>query len=194
VVRLADGATVCDIKRNLFGFHHSFVVKDGREYLITGRSYMSQTIVDLDRGAEYEPEGDHYDGHAFCWTDCFLSPDGHTLAVEGCIWAAPYEIRFFDFTDPAAGWPALPIAGADWLEDPSNESQVAVARCSHVRVQSELRARRARTHHARTARRSDGGCTRNALITQTRCTTRRRRTRSLCFRSGPLWTSLADFG
>lgn len=62
VVRLSDGAEVCDIKRNYSVFHHSFIEKDGREFLITGRSYMSQTIVDLDRGIEYEPSGDHYHG------------------------------------------------------------------------------------------------------------------------------------
>src|SRR5262245_24517694 len=62
VARVADGATVCDIQRNYGMFHHSFVTKDGREYLITGRSYMSQTIVDLDRGQEFEPAGDHYNG------------------------------------------------------------------------------------------------------------------------------------
>ena len=33
----------------------------------------------------------------------YLSPDGHTLAVDGCHWACPYEYRFFDFTDPARG-------------------------------------------------------------------------------------------
>src|SRR5688572_10338738 len=44
VTRIADGATVCDIQRNYGMFHHSFVTKDQRVYLITGRSYMSQTI------------------------------------------------------------------------------------------------------------------------------------------------------
>lgn len=120
VTRVADGAVVCDIQRNLQAFHHSFITKDSREYLIAGRSYMSQTVVDLDRGQELEPSGDHYDGGAFCWARCYLSPDGNTLAVEGCIWACPYELRFFDFSDPARGWPALPITGVERIEDPSD--------------------------------------------------------------------------
>src|SRR5688572_2835336 len=91
VTRVADGGTVCDIQRNYGVFHHSFVTKDGHEYLITGRSYMSQTIVDLDGGRELEPTGDG----AFCWARCYLSPDGNTLAVDGCVWACPYEFQFF---------------------------------------------------------------------------------------------------
>ena len=86
VTRIADGTTVCDIQRNYGMFHHSFVTKEGREFLITGRSYMSQTIVDLDRGQEFEPTTDHYNGGAFCWARCYLSPDGNTLAVDGCVW------------------------------------------------------------------------------------------------------------
>lgn len=116
VTRLSDGAIVCDLTRNFDTFHHTFVVKGDREYLIAGRSYMSQTIVDLDRGAEYEPPGDQEDGGAFIWVSAFLSPGGNTLAVDGCIWACPYEVRFFDFTNPAAGWPALPIREREYLE------------------------------------------------------------------------------
>ena len=103
VTRVVDGSVVCDIQRNFNVFHHSFVTKDEHEYLIAGRSYMSQTIIDLDRGREFEPGSDHYGGGAFCWARCYLSPDGNTLAVDGCVWAAPYEYRFFDFTDPSRG-------------------------------------------------------------------------------------------
>jgi len=118
VTRVADGALVCDIQRNYGGFAHSFVEKQGREFLIAGRSYMSQTIVDLERGEEYEAPGDHYDSVAFCWATCSLSADGNTLVVDGCVWGRPYELRFFDFTDPARGWPRLPVIGVDELEHP----------------------------------------------------------------------------
>ncbi len=140
VVRIADGTQVCDIKRNLGEFHHSFVTKDACEYLITGRSYMSQTIVNLDHAVETEPVADHYDGAAFCWAACYLSPNGNTLAVDGCIWACPYEVRFFDFSDPTRGWPALPIVGAECVEDPSD-----------VRKPTWLDARTVECHHADTA-------------------------------------------
>lgn len=114
VIREADGAVVADVRRNYSNFHHSFVTKDGREHLVAGRSYMGQTIVDLERGIEWNdpkhPDG--YDGMEFCWAASMLSPDGRTLLVDGCHWACPYEYRFYDFTDPAQGWPALPIRDA----------------------------------------------------------------------------------
>jgi hypothetical protein len=121
VIRVADGAVVADVCRNYSNFHCSFVTKDGREHLVAGRSYMGQTIVDLDRAEEWNdpkhPDG--YDGMEFCWAASLLSPDGRTLLVDGCHWACPYEYRFYDFTDPARGWPALPIRDAEgkdgWL-------------------------------------------------------------------------------
>lgn len=115
VYRVSDGAEVADVKRNYSTFHHSFVVKDGEEYLISGRSYMGQTLVNLDRGVEHNDKdwkGDKYVGVEFCWAEHALSPDGNTLLVDGCVWAAPYEYRFYDFTDPASrGWPDLTIVG-----------------------------------------------------------------------------------
>jgi hypothetical protein len=120
VIRIADGAVVADVCRNYSNFHHSFVSKDGREFLVAGRSYMGQTIVDLDRAQEWNdpkhPDG--YDGMEFCWAATMLSPDGTTLLVDGCHWACPYEYRFFDFTDPAKGWPALPIRDAEGKDAP----------------------------------------------------------------------------
>lgn len=116
VVRVGGGPAVCDIKRNFSKFHHSFVAKDGREYLIAGHSYTSQTIVDLDRGEVMEPPGDHYDSNSFCWARAMLSPDGNTLAVDGCFWACPYEYRFYDFTDPSCGWTALPVDNGDVID------------------------------------------------------------------------------
>jgi hypothetical protein len=104
-----EGNEICDIKRNYSSFHHSFIVKDGQEWLITGRSYMSQTIINLDTGEIFEPSGDQYKGSAFCWAGEALSPDEQVLIVEGCYWAAPYEYKFFDFSDPSKGWPELKI-------------------------------------------------------------------------------------
>jgi len=115
VTRVSDGSEVCDIVRN-YSFTHCFVTKNGVEYLITGRSYTSQTIVNLETGQDMEPQDFHYEGHGFCWTGAVLSPDGNTLLVDGCHWAAPYEFRFYDFTDPEnKGWAALPVTElAEW--------------------------------------------------------------------------------
>jgi len=116
VTRVADGDEICDIKRNHFVFHHAFVTSGGREYLICSHSYLSQSVVDLDGGIVFEAPGDHYDGGAFIWTQIFAAPGGATLAVDGCHWACPYEYRFFDFTDPARAWPALPVDGDEVID------------------------------------------------------------------------------
>lgn len=105
IYKLEDGKEICDIVRNYGIFHHSFVNKNNQEWLIAGRKYTSQTIVNLDTGEEFEPE--NTDGNGFCWTEAFLSPDENTLVVDGCYWACPYEYRFFDFTDPSKGWKEL---------------------------------------------------------------------------------------
>jgi hypothetical protein len=39
-------------------------------------------------------------GTAFCWAAVHPSPDGTRLAVEGCVWACPYELVLYDFSDP----------------------------------------------------------------------------------------------
>lgn len=111
VYRVSDGNLIADIKRNYSTFHHAFVVKDGTEYLIGGRSYMNQTIVNCDAGCEVEvSDKDRMKmGVAFCWARPMLSLDGNTLVVDGCYWASPYEFKFFDFTNPDRGWPELPI-------------------------------------------------------------------------------------
>lgn len=111
VYRVSDGQQVCDIQRNYSHFSVNFISKNGQEWLITGRSYMNQTIINLDTGQEFEPPCEEH-GAEFCWVDAWLSPDEKTLVVEGCIWGAPYEYRFFDFTDPSKGWSEIePVEG-----------------------------------------------------------------------------------
>lgn len=113
VYRVPDGKLITDIKRNFSTFHHSWIEKDGEEYLVSGRSYMNQCIVNLDQGLEMEARDEVLEerGVAFCWAAVWCNPDGNTLVVDGCQWAGPYEYRFFDFTDPTKGWPELPIRG-----------------------------------------------------------------------------------
>jgi hypothetical protein len=94
-------------------------MKNDQEWLITGRSYMGQTIVNLDTAQEYnDPKHpDKYEGHEFCWADAQLSLDGNVLIVEGCHWAAPYEKVEYDFTDPSKGWPLIRYLEEEEEED-----------------------------------------------------------------------------
>jgi hypothetical protein len=107
--RRGKDCPIVGIGRDHRDFTHSFVVKDGREWLITGRTVYDQLIVDLDRGLVYE----HPPADEFCWHQCQLSPDGRTLAVVGCYWGDEDMIRCFDVSDPARGWPLIPVAGSE---------------------------------------------------------------------------------
>lgn len=69
--------------------------------MLCGEDYQGQTIINLTKGDTYTdfPESGH-EGFGFCWTAAFPSPDSTIVAVDGCYWACPYEIVFFDFTKP----------------------------------------------------------------------------------------------
>jgi hypothetical protein len=41
-----------------------------------------------------------YKGVGFCWAAVYVSPDRLMLAVDGCYWACPYEVVFYDFRHP----------------------------------------------------------------------------------------------
>lgn len=102
VRRIGDDKVLADIKRNIDHFFHSWVQhSNGSEYLICGEDYQGQTVINLTTGKKnvFFPESG-YEGGGFCWTAAWQSPDSTLLAVEGCYWACPYEVVFFDFTKP----------------------------------------------------------------------------------------------
>ena len=100
--RIGDDRVLADIKRNYGHFFHSWIQhSNGNEYLICGEDYQGQTVVNLTTGENkvFFPEAG-YDGGGFCWAAVWQSPDSTLLAVEGCYWACPYEVVFFDFSKP----------------------------------------------------------------------------------------------
>lgn len=102
VSRSSDGLIIADIKRNLSHFWHCWIHHpNGKQYLLCGEDYQGYSVVNLTDEivhVYFPPEG--HKGHGFCWTDAYPSPDGLALAVEGCYWAYPYDIVFFDFRNP----------------------------------------------------------------------------------------------
>jgi hypothetical protein len=93
---------IADVVRNYSSFWYAFSQhSNGSEYLLCGEDYQGQTIINLDTGKriDYLPE-EAKKGHGFCWVTVHPSPDSKYLAVEGCVWACPYEIIIYDFSDP----------------------------------------------------------------------------------------------
>jgi hypothetical protein len=91
-----------EVKRNYCAFPFLFVENyNGHDYLICGEDYQGQTILELDTNKKinYMSEGADK-GFGFCWADFKLDLKSKILVVDGCIWSAPYEYRFYDFSDP----------------------------------------------------------------------------------------------
>ncbi|MCF1193304.1 hypothetical protein LRR18_17070, partial [Mangrovimonas sp. AS39] len=77
--------------------------------------YQGQTVVNLNtlETRTFIPE-EAKKGHGFCWADYTYNKEHNLLVVDGCYWACPYEYRFYDFSEPMAGWPELKF------QDPKN--------------------------------------------------------------------------
>jgi hypothetical protein len=89
------------IKRNYSEFPHLFFVQNNTEYLVSGRSYMSQTIINCTTGEVYDNTDDP-ERSDYCWAN-MVQVDNNTVAVEGCVWGGGYEYSIYDFTDIKEG-------------------------------------------------------------------------------------------
>jgi len=115
VRRFGDSRLIADVKRNYGHFPYCWIEHpNSNEYLICGEDYQGYTIINLTQEVVQNylpPEG--LTGGAFCWVAYYPSPDNLILAVEGCIWAAPFEIRFYDLSNPDS----LPLLQLAWIDD-----------------------------------------------------------------------------
>ncbi|WP_437960410.1 hypothetical protein WME76_12725 [Sorangium sp. So ce119] len=110
VYRTGSGEPAAVVQRNHDSFPFLFVEAhpNGHDYLVCGEDYQGQTVVELDTGKRRDHLPDEAkEGVGFCWTDMRFEASAAMLVVEGCIWACPYEVRFFDFSDPMSGWPEI---------------------------------------------------------------------------------------
>jgi hypothetical protein len=110
VRRVTDHAVIADVKRNYGQFWHAWVTHaNGSEYLLCGEDYQGYTVIELPTGrVQVHFPDEAFDGRGFCWTAVHPSPDGLTIAVDGCYWACPYELVFYDFSQPMqSSWPEL---------------------------------------------------------------------------------------
>jgi len=91
------------IYRNYSGFPYAYIARhaNGHSYLICGEDYQGQTVIELDTGkrVDHMPEAGKH-GFGFCWVVVNPNPDGTLLAVEGCVWACPYQVQVIDFAEP----------------------------------------------------------------------------------------------
>ncbi|WP_437515248.1 hypothetical protein [Sorangium sp. So ce1099] len=113
VYKTGSDAPIAVVQRNHDSFPFLFVEghPNGHDYLVCGEDYQGQSVLELDTGKRRDHLPDEAnEGIGFCWTDMRFEASAAVLVVEGCIWACPYEFRFFDFSDPMSGWPELESA------------------------------------------------------------------------------------
>lgn len=109
VTRISDNHIIAEIARNYSLFHHTFFMRDNgdgtqSEWLCAGKTYLSQCFINLDSEEIYDnSDSKDITGHSFCWAKVYANPSGTILAVDGCVWGGPYEINFYDFSDPTKG-------------------------------------------------------------------------------------------
>ena len=99
VINKTDNLIVCDIKRNFPVFPFLFFEKKDKEYLICGKSYNKQCVIDLSNGIIYEG----FETDNFCWSRLYKLNE-NTLLVNGKYYNENYIYKFFDFTNPENGW------------------------------------------------------------------------------------------
>ena len=111
-VKLASGELLATVNRNYCSFPFLWIEDhpNGHDYIIAGEDYQGQTVIELDTGkrVDFLPE-DAKEGFGFCMAVPTFNREAQVLVIDGCIWAAPYENRFYDFSDPMNGWPQIEI-------------------------------------------------------------------------------------
>lgn len=111
---------VGEIRRNYPHFPHLFFVKkdiSGNyvEYLISGRDYTSQTIINCENGHIYDNSEDP-NRDTFCWSRVW-QVDHNTICVLGC-YCGVYIYSFFDFSNLSLGWKKLDVICSDGSQMP----------------------------------------------------------------------------
>lgn len=97
-----DGLLIADIKRNYGIFWYGWVQhSNGNDYLLCGEDYQGYSVINLSTATStvYFPDTG-FEGTGFCWAAVYSSPDSQMLAVDGCYWACPYELVFYDLRNP----------------------------------------------------------------------------------------------
>ena len=124
VYRADGGEPIATVQRNYDSFPYLFVEGHPKgDFLVCGKDYQGQTVINLTTGARRDLMSDGSKvGGGFCWSSYVYDAPNQLLIVNGCHWGAPYEHRFYDFSDPMNGWPEVTLSDsgvdADERKDP----------------------------------------------------------------------------
>jgi hypothetical protein len=129
VVRdLRTGEELFTILRNYSSFLFRWIEhENGNEYLLCGEDYQGYVCLNLTKRQKhvYFPDAG-FQGCGFCWTDIEeYEPDWkQEIRVDGCYWACPYEIVWYDFSNPdSLPYPENRREYEDYEDDDDDEDE-----------------------------------------------------------------------
>jgi len=95
--------------RNYDTIFHGWLNVDDHCYLLLSEDLEGKSIYDLDNRKIYSYA---VEDEQFIWASYYPSPDSKRLAIDGCYWACPSEIRIYDTSNPIS-YPYRQIFSAD---------------------------------------------------------------------------------
>ena len=109
IYKVGKDQPLFEVQRNYSSFPYLWLNHpNGHQYFVCGEDYQGQTVLELDTGKRFDfLPSEAKDGAGFCWVEYRFDVTSEILTVCGCIWACPYEFRFYDFSDPMKGWPEI---------------------------------------------------------------------------------------
>lgn len=123
VFRVGSEEPIGVIQRNYSSFPYLFIEDhpSGHDFFLGGEDYQGQSVIDLTTGErrDFLPE-DAKEGCGFCAAAFLFDAKSQTMTIHGCIWACPFEFRFYDFSNPMQGWPELTLEGG-WFDSDARD-------------------------------------------------------------------------
>jgi hypothetical protein len=94
---------------------------NGKNYLFFSTDLYGYSVMDLsDYGTyHYIPEASFIGEETFIWTNVMYCKGNNIIAVDGCYWACPSSIEFYDFSNPEE-FPLKRICTSYDMEDELN--------------------------------------------------------------------------
>lgn len=100
VLRFDDDMLI-EIKRDHDYFQYTWLEHPTGEYLICGEDYQGYSVVDLkSRSVQHFVPEEAYLGGGFVWMEPYATSNGSILAVEGYFLGGPYQVVFYDVSQP----------------------------------------------------------------------------------------------
>ncbi len=100
----SSGATVAEVRNISYSvdFFSEVEHSNGKRYLLFSIDLYGYSIMDLSNYKVYHyiPEESFKSNETFIWTDVRYCSKNNILAVEGCFWACPSSVEFYEFAKP----------------------------------------------------------------------------------------------